>query len=356
MKTIDRTTAVLAGIIGAMTPRIAQAHLVNTEVGEFYAGMLHPLTSAEHLLPILVLAVLASQCRREAARWTLAIFPAALMAGVGAGRLLGPAQIVHLTSLLALMVMGGLLALGRPVDASVLLGTAGTVGLLLGYRSGVDMADGGVALPFLPGVGLSGFITLVLVTAWVPQKVSCFGHYLPRAAGAAGVVAGLFLIVDMPWAVGGSGARSVGLPSNQTLAMLVRTGSLSPAIVAAAVLGATVWGAAHAFTPGHGKAIVAAYLVGSRSTAWHAAYLGLTVTATHTLTIFLLGLALVLAFSFGLAGVLVAVGLIFVRGGQLLERMPKVNPALHLMPVLSALLVAALGFWVTASAVLEMWA
>jgi len=51
-----------------------------------------------------------------------------------------------------------------------------------------------------------------------------------------------------------------------------------------------VWGAGHALTPGHGKTIVAAYLIGSRSTPWHALYLGLTVTLTHTLGIFALGL------------------------------------------------------------------
>ncbi len=49
-------------------------------------------------------------------------------------------------------------------------------------------------------------------------------------------------------------------------------------------------GAGHALTPGHGKTIVAAYLVGSRGTAKHAAFLGLTVTATHTAGVFALGL------------------------------------------------------------------
>ena len=42
-------------------------------------------------------------------------------------------------------------------------------------------------------------------------------------------------------------------------------------------------------TPGHGKTIVAAYLVGSRGTAWHALLLGLVVTVTHTSTVYLVG-------------------------------------------------------------------
>ena len=50
------------------------------------------------------------------------------------------------------------------------------------------------------------------------------------------------------------------------------------------------WGAAHALSPGHGKSIVAAYLVGSRGTPRHAVFLGLTVTVTHTIGVFALGL------------------------------------------------------------------
>jgi nickel/cobalt transporter (NicO) family protein len=65
---------------------------------------------------------------------------------------------------------------------------------------------------------------------------------------------------------------------------------LSPAVVLAALLLAMFWGAAHALSPGHGKAIVAGYLVGTRGTARQAALLGLTVTVTHTIGVFGLGL------------------------------------------------------------------
>jgi nickel/cobalt exporter len=53
---------------------------------------------------------------------------------------------------------------------------------------------------------------------------------------------------------------------------------------------AVFWGAAHALGPGHGKAIVAGYLVGTRGTARHAVLLGLIVTVTHTIGVFALGL------------------------------------------------------------------
>jgi hydrogenase/urease accessory protein HupE len=78
--------------LGALLPTRASAHLVNTDVGEFYAGMMHLLTSAEHLLPILALALLAIQCGKRAARATLLAFPLALVAVMvwGAGHALRP--------------------------------------------------------------------------------------------------------------------------------------------------------------------------------------------------------------------------------------------------------------------------
>jgi ABC-type nickel/cobalt efflux system permease component RcnA len=50
-------------------------------------------------------------------------------------------------------------------------------------------------------------------------------------------------------------------------------------------------GAMHALSPGHGKTIVAAYLVGNRGTFKHAIFLGGMVTFTHTFSVFCLGLA-----------------------------------------------------------------
>ncbi|MDT4967107.1 MAG: hypothetical protein QOJ64_1844 [Acidobacteriota bacterium] len=61
------------------------------------------------------------------------------------------------------------------------------------------------------------------------------------------------------------------------------------------LLVAAALGALHALSPGHGKTIVGAYLIGSRGTARHAAFLGLTVTITHTIGVFALGLVTLFA-------------------------------------------------------------
>jgi nickel/cobalt exporter len=73
-------------------------------------------------------------------------------------------------------------------------------------------------------------------------------------------------------------------------ASLIGRAHLSVLVILASLGAAFFWGMAHALSPGHGKTIVAAYLVGQRGTPWHAAALGLIVTATHTIGVFALGL------------------------------------------------------------------
>ncbi len=79
------------------------------------------------------------------------------------------------------------------------------------------------------------------------------------------------------------------------LAELIAVPELTPLLAFFGLLVAAALGALHAFSPGHGKTVVGAYLVGSRGTAKHAAFLGLTVTITHTLGVFALGLVTLFA-------------------------------------------------------------
>src|SRR6202020_3538468 len=82
------------------------------------------------------------------------------------------------------------------------------------------------------------------------------------------------------------------------LTRLLPQQQLPPWMIATAIGIAFVLGAAHALTPGHGKTIVAAYLVGSRGTLKHAAFLGAMVTFTHTVSVFALGLVTLFLFNY----------------------------------------------------------
>jgi len=70
---------------------------------------------------------------------------------------------------------------------------------------------------------------------------------------------------------------------------LVASPDLGWSIVFIALAVAVGLGAFHALEPGHGKTLVAAYLVGSRGTMRHALILGLIVTAAHTAGVYFLG-------------------------------------------------------------------
>jgi nickel/cobalt exporter len=80
-------------------------------------------------------------------------------------------------------------------------------------------------------------------------------------------------------------------PSGDYLARLLHQGEISWGVLLAGMAVAFALGAIHALSPGHGKTIVAAYLVGTRGTPRHAIFLGGMVTFTHTISVFLLGLA-----------------------------------------------------------------
>jgi nickel/cobalt exporter len=78
---------------------------------------------------------------------------------------------------------------------------------------------------------------------------------------------------------------------NDAISQILRMKDISwPLMVT--LIGLAFWfGALHALEPGHGKTMVAAYLVGERGTAKHALFLGGMVTFTHTISVFILGLA-----------------------------------------------------------------
>ena len=72
-------------------------------------------------------------------------------------------------------------------------------------------------------------------------------------------------------------------------AALFEQAAAGESVLVLLLLAAFGWGALHALSPGHGKAMVAAYLVGTKGSARHAIALGGTVTIAHTVGVFALG-------------------------------------------------------------------
>jgi nickel/cobalt exporter len=91
-------------------------------------------------------------------------------------------------------------------------------------------------------------------------------------------------------APGAARTEAVASTREDPLSRAFSSAASGSGVLALLLLTAFAWGALHALSPGHGKAMVAAYLVGARGTARHAVALGATVTITHTAGVFALGL------------------------------------------------------------------
>jgi len=134
-----------------------------------------------------------------------------------------------------------------------------------------------------------------LVTSDVPaestsRELLAYPQDLLRSPVDVEAASAKFVLGDapgMPPSFTGSAAPEHASGSFESL---IQRGDLSVGVVLVSLLIAAFWGAAHALSPGHGKAMVAAYLVGSRGTPRQALLLGLTVTVTHTAGVFGLGL------------------------------------------------------------------
>jgi nickel/cobalt exporter len=100
-------------------------------------------------------------------------------------------------------------------------------------------------------------------------------------AAPAAIQAGATVAGAVPGGVGGE------LPA------IFQAADLTPIVLFLSLLTALGLGAGHALTPGHGKTLMAAYLVGTRGTALHAVGLGLAVTVSHTLGILVLAAIIV---------------------------------------------------------------
>ncbi len=115
----------------------------------------------------------------------------------------------------------------------------------------------------------------------------------------AGATVGLTSLI---WIMQPQGAIAHPGHANPDLVHLLQSHqSLTPGLMVGGLGLALVLGAGHALTPGHGKTLAAAYLMGERQTPWHAVVLGLTTTVTHTLAVFLLGAIALLAAQLGWA-------------------------------------------------------
>src|SRR5207249_3460525 len=121
---------------------------------------------------------------------------------------------------------------------------------------------------------------LALQVDGAPLTLTAGATSLERLPGAGGLPT---LRIEAGFSARVAAGTRVGAARfGDRLTELIATGApLEPWLILTSLLLAAGLGALHALSPGHGKTVVGAYLVGSRGTARHAVFLGLVVTATH---------------------------------------------------------------------------
>jgi len=157
----------IAVIVIVGTPAEAHAHLVNTRLGDFYGGMLHPLSGLEDALAWLALAILAALQGAARARWLIVVFPLGLLVGSGLALAVpGLAFVPGLgIALIAIVGVAVATAVALPPWAFIALGA--TVALANGYQNGQAMTAATDHLLFIAGLTIIGYAFMTLATALV---------------------------------------------------------------------------------------------------------------------------------------------------------------------------------------------
>lgn len=152
---------------GVATPVFA--HSVDKRFGDFYGGMLHPLTTLEHLLPILGLSLLAGQQGPRRGRWVLLAFPLGLLVGAIVASYLEPSPFVTWFNRLSFIVVGILVAAALRPPLPVVATLALLLGISHGYENVAGISSTVAIHLFVSGVVVSG---IALTATFAASAVS----------------------------------------------------------------------------------------------------------------------------------------------------------------------------------------
>lgn len=185
------------------TPQTAHAHLVSTRFGEFYSGLLHPLTTLVHLVPWLALAIFASMQGKGFARKTLPIFPLVVAIGVMLGVNFAGFQSLLALNVISFVVLGALVAIAYRIPHPIAFTAVILFALSHGYANGdVDLAGASLSL-YIAGVTTAAYLVVALgagAAAAINDQAN-WGRIALRALGswilAVGLIYGGFEIMGV---------------------------------------------------------------------------------------------------------------------------------------------------------------
>lgn len=153
-------SAVLTGWSG-----VSQAHIVGARLGDFYAGVLHPLTDLQDIVLWIAVGLLAGSLGSARGRWLVLVVPAGLLAGLSFALSTGVSFVGTLASSVMMVIVGLLIAAGVRTNTVTLCAIAFGLAVMRG------VANAGGVLPetnrvlFAAGLIAAGYSAITLIMA-----------------------------------------------------------------------------------------------------------------------------------------------------------------------------------------------
>jgi len=157
--------ATFAAAILLLAAQAADAHIVASRLGDFYAGALHPLTDLQDGVLWTALGLLAGSLGATHGRWLVLVLPLGLLLGLSVGLSFGSTWIAPLASAGMMVLLGLLLATAVRINVAALCAIA--LGLAL-MRGAVNAGGVGAATDkvlFGAGLAACGYVFITLITA-----------------------------------------------------------------------------------------------------------------------------------------------------------------------------------------------
>ena len=145
--------------------RPASAHIVASRLGDFYAGVLHPLTDLQDIVLWVALGLLAGALDAARGRWLVVLFPLGLLAGLALGLMLDVGAIGAISDAAAMILVGLLLAASVRLPGPALIALALGLAVMRGAVNAGGVGPETNRLLFAAGLAGVGYAAITLVMA-----------------------------------------------------------------------------------------------------------------------------------------------------------------------------------------------
>jgi len=188
-----RRVLLLFGLLVGV-PSISLAHAPIRQFGDFYAGIFHPVTALEHLVPLLMMAFFVGQQNVRTTRMAVIIIPLLFILGGLIGYFIGESQAIIWINRCSFLIMGILVAIGRVYRPAPVILVISVFALTHGFENLAGIDNSVLLLLFMIGMlvciaflSLTGAAAVhVLVKDW--QKIAI------RVAGSWSAAVGVLIL------------------------------------------------------------------------------------------------------------------------------------------------------------------